>query len=363
MTNRNTYYYHLNGLKGIACLLVMVGHYLGLYKRAQSFLPSIHALDVLNNSIFSFTVDEGYWLYLFFVVSGYLVSKSNILNVKDLFSKSINRFLRLGIPVLFSYFIIYLIYLVIGFHNGETKSLFQCRWFQNYYIDSYTIKDVLLSPFYVIILRKCDLNAPYWVLRMMFASSLLIYALKYLFVKLKKLQNESVGFSTLFIITILSCALSPIITACLAGMLVSLYENSGIKTSRCYAFWFLFVSMSIYFLPGTLKSAIFFAALIIFTPRLKLLNCILSSKPVQFLGNICWDVYSFHWPIMCSVGALSIIWLSKNIGLTASYFISFIVVLVSTFVLSVLFYYSFERFADKLTKKINGIVLKILKVR
>ena len=73
-----TYYYYLNGLKGIACLLIMMGHYLGLYKYAQSFTPSIRIIDIINNSLLSFLIDEGYWLYMFFVVSGYLVSKSKI---------------------------------------------------------------------------------------------------------------------------------------------------------------------------------------------------------------------------------------------------------------------------------------------
>ena len=49
-----TYYYYLNGLKGIACLLIMMGHYLGLYKYAQSFTPSIRIIDIINNSLLSF---------------------------------------------------------------------------------------------------------------------------------------------------------------------------------------------------------------------------------------------------------------------------------------------------------------------
>ena len=360
LTDRQTYYYHLNGLKGIACLLVMIGHYLGLYKYAQSFIPPIHLIDIINKSIFSFLINEGYWLYLFFVVSGYLVSKSKIVDLRDLFTKSINRFLRLAFPILFSYAVIYLIYQLIGFHTAETSTLFQCQWFQKFYTDTYSIKDVLFSPFFVLLFGKSRLNGPYWVLRMMFFSSLLIYLLKFLCVKLKASEHESSTFSILMLITIFSRAVSPIITACLSGMMVSFYENSDITKKPCYAFWFIFVAMSIYVLPGNLKSIIFFAALIIYIPQIKQLNTVFSSKPFQAIGSISWGIYSFHWPIICSFGALSIIRLSGYVGLRKAYFVSFFIVLMLTFVLSACFYYSLERFAGLLTRKANSLLLQLL---
>lgn len=156
----------------IACLLIMMGHYLGLYKYAQSFTPSIRIIDIINNSLLSFWIDEGYWLYMFFVVSGYLVSKSKITSIGDLISKSIGRFLRLALPILFSYLVIYVIYLTLGFHTVETNTLFQCAWYQGYYTGEYTIYDVLLAPIYVILYGSSLLNGPYWCLRMMFISSL-----------------------------------------------------------------------------------------------------------------------------------------------------------------------------------------------
>ena len=359
-TDRQTYYYHLNGLKGFACFLVMIGHYLGLYKYAQSFVPSIKTIDVIYNSVFSFLISEGYWLYLFFVVSGYLVSQSKITNVKTLVIKSVNRFLRLAFPILFSYSIIYLIYLTVGFHTAETSALFQCQWFQKYYLDTYSIKHVLISPFEVLLLGKARLNGPYWVLRMMFISSLIIYLIHYLYFKLKASQYESFSFSVLMIITIFSCFLSPIITACLAGMLVSFYEKSDITTKPCYAFWFIVIAMAVYFLPDTLNSIIFFAALIVFIPRIRLLNTIFSSKPFQFAGSISWGIYSFHWPIICSVGALSIVGLSTQIGIIEAYTVTFFFVLILTVLLSVCFFYSLERLAASLTKKMNSLLLHLL---
>lgn len=360
ITDKQAYYYHLNGLKGFSCLLVMIGHYIGIYRYAQSFEATIKVIDILKKSDFSFLITAGYWLYLFFVVSGYLVAKSKITDLKALLIKSINRFLRLAFPILFSYFIIYLIYLAFGFHTGDTKALFQCRWFQQYYTDTYSFMDVLLSPYEVILREITRLNRPYWVLRMMFISSLLIYLLKYLYFKLKAAEHESLALSVLMIITISSSAISPIITACLAGMLVSFYEKSGITAKPCYAFWFLVVAMSIYFWPNNLKSVIFFAALIVFIPRIQFLNTIFSSKLFQFFGSISWGIYSFHWPIICSLGALSMIRIAGRIGLKAAYAVTFPFVFILTILLSVCFYYTLERLAAFLTKKINGLLVQLL---
>ena len=363
LTAGKKYYYHINGLKGFACLLILVGHYLGLYKFAESFVPQIHILDVLINSRFAFLLDEAYWLYLFFVVSGYLVAKSRIAGIKELFIKSVNRFMRLALPILFSYLIIYLIYITVGFHATETDSIFQCSWFQLYfYTENYTIKDVLLGPVYVLLYEVCPLNKPYWVLRMMFFSSLLIYLLKLLFTRLNSPKYEAAVFSMLIVITLASYKVSPIMTACLAGMLVSFYEDSEIKTKACYAFWFLFISMSLYIMPKVLIPVIFFAALIIFVPRIRLLDAVFSSGPFQFAGKLSWGIYSFHWPLICSVGALLLIRLTPGIGLAKAYALTFVLIVLLTFVLSVFFYYTFERFSSLVTKKLSAVLRKVLNV-
>ncbi len=350
------YFNHLTGLKGLAAFLIMFGHFLGIYKYAGSFFPHIRFLDLIKASPFSFLIDELYWLYLFFVVSGYLVSKSNITNIKDVITKSVSRFFRLAIPIFFSYIIIYTIYISIGFHTSETKYLFECAWFQNFYNSSYSIKDVLLSPINVLLLQKVTLNNPYWVLRTMFFSSLLIYFLKFIYKLLKGEEHKSLSFSILCVIMIMSLFVSTVITASLLGLLISLYENSDIHKQPCFAFWFILLAMSVYCLPSTMKSTFFFGVLLIFIPKLKPLERILSSTPFLYVGKISWGIYSFHWPIICSIGALSLINLSENIGLLNAYLVSFIIVLLSTIILSTCFYYTLERFAGYLTKKLSNLV-------
>lgn len=39
METQRNYQRYLTGLKGLACLLIMIGHFIGLYRVSQSFTP------------------------------------------------------------------------------------------------------------------------------------------------------------------------------------------------------------------------------------------------------------------------------------------------------------------------------------
>jgi peptidoglycan/LPS O-acetylase OafA/YrhL len=330
----------------------MIGHYLGLYKYSQQFLPSIPLLDTILNSRISFLLNEGYWLYLFFFLSGYLVSKSQVKTVADVLMKSISRFFRLAFPVFFSYLIIYLLYCLIGFHNGQTADLFKCDWFQNYYSKQYSIMHVLRSPLDVLILGKSILNGPYWVLRNMFISSIIIYVVKYCYLFLSK-KNEAISFSILVIVTFATVIVSPIITACLIGMLISICEDIGeILNKPYFSFWAIIIAMAQYVFSGTFLFNIFFVFLILYIPKVRLFDCILSSGPVVFLGRISWGIYSFHWPLMCSIGALLIINLQPQVGLVNVFLLACILSAFVSLVVSVIFYYTFERLSSYLSATI-----------
>jgi peptidoglycan/LPS O-acetylase OafA/YrhL len=354
------YKYYISGLKGVACLFIMIGHYLGIYKYAQSFTPPNSIIDIINESPFSFLINEGWWLYLFFVISGYLVAKSTVITVKDFVMKSINRFFRFAFPVLFSYFVIYIIYRICGFHTFETVNLFQCDWYQNFYLGSYSIKDIIMGPFDVLIKGNAKFNGPYWVLNKMFVSSIIIYILKYCYEKLSKTKYETLISSILIIVTFAMIYVSPIITACLIGMLISLYESNRMENKTYFAFWTIVITLILYVLPKSIISTFFFGSLIIFVPKIKWLDNIFSSKPCLFLGKISWGIYSFHWPIICSIGALSIIKYNSILGLRKAYAISFLFVLVFAIIMATVFYYTFDKLATYLTKKLDIICIGII---
>lgn len=351
--------HYITGLKGISCVFIMIGHFLGLYKYAQHFVPGFSLLDTILNSRISFVLDEGYWLYLFFYLSGYLVAKSQVKTVKDVVLKSINRFFRFAFPILFSYLVIYLISIFIGFHNSDTKNLFECFWFQKYYADHYSIIDVLRGPIDVLFLGNHLLNTPYWVLREMFASSIIIYIVKYCYCILSK-KNETLCFCVLMAITFASFAVSSVVFACLLGMLISIYEDvEGILKKPCVAVGILLMSLMQYLALDHYVINTFFLFLIILAPKVHFIDACLSLKPFKFLGEISWGIYSFHWPLMCALGALLIIKLQPQTGLFVSYVISCFVVFLVTVATSIIFKFTFEKLSSYLSSTINTYIKQI----
>lgn len=359
MESKN-YYRYISGLKGFSCLLIMIGHFIGLYRFAEQFLPKLPLLDFILESRLSFIVNEGEWLYLFFLLSGFLVAKSQVKTVGELLLKILNRFFRFAFPIFFSYLIIYLVYILIGFHNVETASLFQCGWFQTFYVGKYSMMHVLRSPIDVLFLGKCVLNSPYWVLREMFTASIIIYILKYVHSWLAK-KHEALYFSLLVLIVLLLSTLSSVITACLIGMIISLYENEkSIFEKSYFAFWAIVTSMLFYTSSLSYINLIFFLSLLVFIPKIKFADKIFSSVPFNFLGKISWGIYSFHWPVMCSLGAILIITLHSKAGIPGAYLTACIVCGLVSLFLSTIYYFTFERLSSYLSSAINHFMKKII---
>ncbi len=169
---------YLDGLKGIACLFIMLGHFSGIYKYAAD-ATAIDCGFLKAFTIFpiSFLTAESFWLYLFFAISGYLVASSNIGRVRDFIRKVIVRAIRFIIPVVGAILIAFLIGETIRFHNQELKSLIENSWYFRSYGDTFTIKDLLLEPIRVFALGSSAFDSPLWVMRDMLLSSFLIYGI------------------------------------------------------------------------------------------------------------------------------------------------------------------------------------------
>ena len=344
---------YISGLKGFACLMVMLGHFLGVFNYAENFPDSIGIIDKILGSKFSFVVNESFWLYLFFIVSGYLLSRNPAKRIRELISKGIFRFFRLALPIFFAYLIIYIISLTVGFHNSETIDLFSNEWFQKaVYGGQYSLYDVLKSPVYVLVLGKCSLNSPYWVLKDMLIASYIIYILGYLRYRFPKcavlLDFACLAFA------LFGGKVSSVISACVAGMLVLRFEeNIGeLFSNRAFAVSAISTSFLMYILSRREISYFFFASLIILLPKTKVLNAIFSSKIADWLGKISFGIYSFHWPLYCSVGALIMISVGNVYGVLAAIVCCWCI----TILLSIIYNITFERFSSFVIKKAKKLV-------
>jgi peptidoglycan/LPS O-acetylase OafA/YrhL len=126
---------YLDGIRGVAAFLVFFHHFL------LAFFPAFYSFDIhasnLNGwdvrygqSIFSVLSNGHFFVCIFFVLSGFVLSRkyfqSNDLLVVS--SGAHRRFLRLYIPVASTIIISYLMLVAGLFHNGPVSTMRHSEW-------------------------------------------------------------------------------------------------------------------------------------------------------------------------------------------------------------------------------------------
>ena len=173
---------YLDGMKGLACLFILLGHFTGIYKYAEN-ASQIDSwfVRILTEGPVSFFTAESFWLYLFFVISGYLlIMSTSPRKIRDFLVRCTKRVLRLAIPIWGTAIFIFVIQNTIGFYNHSVQAIVQNTWLTHLYGSRLTILDILKEPFFVLILGTSKFNSPFWCLRDMLISSFLIYGVSWI---------------------------------------------------------------------------------------------------------------------------------------------------------------------------------------
>ncbi|MBE6916311.1 MAG: acyltransferase [Ruminococcaceae bacterium] len=350
---------YISSLKGIACLFVALGHFLGVVKYASSIPLNITFFSWLEKYRLGFMLDESFWLYLFFIVSGYLVANSKVTTIAHFFVRAIIRFLRLAIPIFAACSIIFVFNRFVPYYNAQTSVFFENAWLQNAYATEFSVGKLLLSPFDVLFLNRTIFNSPYWVLRSMMFASFLIYILTYI---KHKDNSQKVFWILAVLLSLSSLYFDRTIFVCIIGAFICYYEASLQKLfqSKMIRIGSGLVSIALCFLHGTVGAIAVFSWMMIAIPKLLRVKSFLEKKVFSFVGEISFGIYSFHWPIFCSCGALIIIKLWNVLGGGYAILLSIALSAIATILISVFFYYVVEKPANKLIKMLKDKSEKLL---
>lgn len=336
---------YITGLKGFSCVLIMVDHFFCVFKYIDSAPFDLPYFQAFLDSPFGLLLNETFWLFLFFVTSGYLLSLGRIPDLRTLVLKSIKRFLRLGLPIFFACGIIHILILVVGAHNTETIHLFENQWLMKDFSAPLTFLDLLRAPIDVLILGRCVYNSPYWVLREMFFNSLLLYVCLYLQEKTSRIPF--LKYLILYALLLVSLRTSNITLAFAMGMAVAQHEPIARRVLGAakwlalpclIGFVWLYYAFTIH-----VHGILIFCAALFTIPYIRPANRACSGKTAQFLGKISFGIYSFHWPVYCSVGS----WLLIRLTPVTNVIVAFAVSAVVSLVVSVLLSWLFSRTAEK----------------
>ena len=342
----------------------MLGHFSGLYKYAQN----CSAIDAPFLHIIPYSLlTEGFWLRLFYVLSGYLVSRSRVCTVRDLMRKMIMRFARLALPLLGASFFILLITALFGIHNKYIQAVVANQWVATSYSEPLTFAGAITEPFRVLLLGESVFSPVWWVLKSMFFASLLVYLITYAgnlrFSNQASSPIASVAASLVFILFFIYSG-KDIYFSVLIGALYGYCEQAVCKAieHRKWICWLMLVAPVVGFQdpnciskPGVLFfTDASFVCFIIAVEHLKLPNALFTK--LDKLGSISFGIYSLHWPVFCSIGLLIIIkGITKMQGFLI-YLISITVCVLITIGLSILFWASVEKWSSVACKKLDHLL-------
>ena len=340
--------YHIDGIKGLLCFFIMFGHFWNLSRWNNPESPLVNKVTTfVNNSILGETLfSSTFWMYAFLLISGYLLSGSRVSNLPDLGVKIAKRYIRFFLLIFASCVFIFGIYKTIGFHNAKTAEFFSNGWFQGYYTWEFGLKSLGTETVNALFFSSCGFNAPFWVMSDILFSSVIIYVCKYAEKYTKKLSWVCLIATAFFS--------KPIISACLAGYILGNYKEQAKK-----------IPVICVFLVGSIcagllhREYLFYILLYCFllavVDRLKFLQKFFGLGFFRFIGKISFGVYAFHWPVICSVGSLILIWgMEKGFRGMVAYGIALGVSVIVVTIVSLVYYLIIEKQLDKLLKKIKA---------
>jgi peptidoglycan/LPS O-acetylase OafA/YrhL len=369
---------YLDGIRGIAALMVFFYHYLlAFYPALFVFKPEfVHSPSNFEISIgktpINILYSGGFAVCIFFVLSGYVLSHKYFISrsYEYLASSAIKRYFRLGIPIFASVMISFSILSFNGYTNYQlgsqyTKSTF---WFTEQWNIQPNFWEALKEGTYSALFegKTMNYNSLLWTMNVEFVGSLLVFALLALagnlrmrfIVYLILILLFQGGFLSAFILGVALCDYStsknrrilntPVLIIC---SLVVLYFGSY-QYLGGEGLW-----KPLDFLSNTGKAIPFIigAGLLLFivthSPKMQ---HFLSHKWFGFLGKISFSLYLLHLIILGSLSCFLFRFFYDEFTLT--YFSSFVLTLLIVLPVTLYLSYLMYKFVDSVAIKVSAAV-------
>ena len=354
---------YIDGIKGIGCLMVMLGHFYCIYSLAESFVPMPKLPDRIMK-LFSFFLDPDLGLFIFALLSGFCIAISKIETIWKLIQVIVKRFLRFVIPVLGANLIIYFIYQTIGFHNADTVTLFANKWFQGYYQTDMWFGLAVRDSVATVLGAGAKFNPPFWVIRYFFYSSVIVYVGNYLESKMPDKFKYLLYVAELLLASYLfSTNGFAIVLGAIwykeqeNGILVRMANNRILIGASVVCF--VLLSGGAVWLSSLLGNEWFsnawaqvlYAAVILFTiGKTEALKKVFSNHGLVQFSKLSFGIYALHWPIICSVSSLLFLMVDFNV---VSYFGIGIITIVIVLLLAVVYHFTVELFCNLFLKVLS----------
>lgn len=375
---------YLDGLRGIAALIVVIDHFLmGFYPAFFSGqIVNVHtgsAIEVaISGTPLNILYDGNLSVCIFFVLSGYVLSYKFFVSkeYEVIVASAVKRYLRLMIPVLFSIFVSYLLMKLFLFKNVQASEITTSVWLGSFFNFRPNFLEMLKQSTYgVFFKQQTTYNANLWTMNNEFLGSFLVFAWIAFFGKLNKRY--------VFYLSAIFIFINTYYLAFILGMFISdLSVNNQkfiSKVNNKYSvmifivFGFIFgsyplrdVSNTIYRfvkfsnLPDPtifyhILGACFFMLAVLGSNRLKYF---LSTRPINFLGKISFSIYIMHLSVICSFASIIFQELIKHFTYSISFAITFSSSIIVILLISIFTYRYIDSNAIKISEYIYSKYFK-----
>ena len=344
---------YLDGIRGFAAFMVFCHHFLlSFYSSHYYFTRELQHLSndwelKYGQSVFSVFTNGNYFVNVFFVLSGFVLSRKyyNTNKFSDLVSGAHRRFLRLYIPIAFTVIIVYILILSGLFYNQEAGKFVKSQWC---YENSFHFPDVGVQFIQALLYNALlngdqTFNTTFWTMPIEFYGSLFVFAflalthtiknrknILFLFVFFCFFSNSintamfTLGISlnlienkTILANKYLNTLIALIIL--LAGLTIGSYpSNNSIKNTIYENMYPYLMNYAGWFHPA---GAYFLVLSIVLSPALQK---IFSMRLFAFLGYISFSLYLLHVPLISSFGSYILLRTHSQIGYNQSVLLVFV---------------------------------------
>ena len=194
------------------------------------------------------------------------------------------------------------------------------------------------EPILVLVYGKSRFNSPFWCIRDMFISAVLIYAIS---IKEKTVERKSFWI-ILFII--LFCLLKRnVIIACLIGAFTGLLKRNQYiqKISGNIPYFSIVFLIVAFIVNNSLLIDFSFAMLLLCIPKMK------------WGGKISFGIYALHWPVINSIGLKIVVEFTGKIRKDLIMIMALLVTIGVTLLLAKVFRETVERMTTKICRLIQ----------
>jgi len=376
---------YLEGIRGVAAFMVVIHHYLLAFypTQASGEIKNAHFAPLelwYYHSPFIFLTNGQFFVYIFFALSGYVLSKKYFLEkeIAYLNSAFIRRLPRLYIPMAFSLVIAFLLMKLTLDFNIEASTITKSIWFAALKGDHSVFKFIESLLIKTMFFKDNSYNTVLWTISAEFYGSLLLFSALAL---TGKIRNSFWVFITILILLLISENFE--YAAFILGYMLNYNYVIKFKQPVYRKFFVVFIIILGLFLGGfphiyykdtptivgtfyqflnynfIIKRGAFInetGAFLIILAVLQSdkLQVFFSNRIFDFLGAVSFSMYLIHVLVLQSFSSFLFLKLQASFG----YNISFLFVFFPSVALILLLSYVMTIYVDKKSLNIAHFVYK-----